>query len=282
MAENEEMRNEGGVDTAPTDTEEKEARALALGSPEYAKIKAKNLDFMDMVRWNTMQKMAQSFVQAGALPAAMNNANKVVMALQAGYEAGLKPIEALNSFYFVNGKIAMYGETVIRQVIRAGHKVKWGKCDGDSAEVTITRGDTGEAMTSSFTLAQARERGFLDKDGPWKKYPENMLKFRAFSMTAKFICPDALMGINIGEEIEAEVITQDGNREPIKATVHAAPSRPATGGTRKPLKDVLAETDTQEEKPADEPEKADKPAKGRKKKGDDDKPAEEPGTGKLL
>lgn len=186
--------------TQLTEQEESEARSLAIASPEYAKIKAKNLDFMDMSRWQTMGKMAQAFIQSGALPKVMENASRVVMALQAGYEAGIKPIEALNSFYFVNGKISMYGDTAIRQVLRAGHKVEWGICDATTATVTITRGDTGASMTSTFTMDEAKKRGMV-KD-IWLKFPENMLKFKAFGMTARFVCPDALMGISIKEDIE--------------------------------------------------------------------------------
>lgn len=183
-----------------TEAEASEARSLAIQSHEYARIKAKNLDFMDQSRWATMGQMAQAFIQSGALPKSMENAPKVIMALQAGYEAGIKPIEALNSFYFVNGKISMYGDTAIRQVIRAGHKVEWGKCDGETATVTITRGDTGATMTNTFTMTEAKKRGMV-KD-IWLKFPENMLKFKAFGMTARFLCPDALMGISIKEDIE--------------------------------------------------------------------------------
>lgn len=253
-----------GVDTGLSGDEDKAARGLVVASQEYASVKARNLAFMDPVRWATMGKIAQTFVQAGAMPAGMNAA-KAMMALQAGYEAGIAPIEAINSFYFVNGKIAMYGETVIRQVIRAGHRVEWGDCDATRANVTITRGDSGKSMSATFTIEQARDRGFLSKD-TWKKYPENMLKFRAFSMVAKFIAPDALMGIQIGEELEGEVIAPDGTRTPVKAA--AAPAAQQTG--HKPLADVLAEPDAQEESGSTEPNKDDK--KPRSKKSEDKKP----------
>lgn len=281
MAETDDTKAPGEdvVDTGLSQDEDKGARAMVVSSPEYAQVKARNLAFMDPVRWVTMQKMAQSFVQAGAMPASMNAA-KAVMALQAGYEAGLAPIEAINSFYFVNGKIAMYGEAVIRQVIRAGHKVTWGECNEKTATVTIERKDTQEKMSSTFTIQQAQERGFLSKD-TWKKYPENMLKFRAFSMVAKFIAPDALMGINIGEELEGEVINADtGVREPIKATVHTVPSR--TTGDRKPLADVLKEEDKPAEGGEDHGNLTPTVKKRARKAPKEEKPTEEPGNGKLL
>lgn len=166
-------------------------------------------------------------MQAGALPASIKNAQQLLMVLQAGYEAGLQPLEAVKSFYFVNGGIALFGEMAITMVIRAGHKVEWGNCTDQTATVTITRKDNGMSMTNTFTMAQANARGLTNKD-PWKKFPENMLKFKAFHMTAKFVCPDAFHGVNeIGEleeekeSVKAEIIS-DGGRiaPPILLTTH--------------------------------------------------------------
>lgn len=286
MAENDDIKAPGeeGVDTGLSPDEDKGARSMVLASPEYAAVKARNLAFMDPVRWTTMQKMAQAFVQSGALPQTMN-APKVVMALQAGFEAGLNPVEALNSFYFVNGKIAMYGEAVIRQVIRAGHKVTWGECNNKTATVTIKRKDTEEAMTSTFTIQQAQERGFLSKD-PWKKYPENMLKFRAFSMVAKFIAPDALMGLQIGEELEGEVINAEtAAREQIKI---AARTVAAMATSHKPLADVLKEEDggdkgkEMEALPDTHTEKSELPDTHPKRGRKAEKKQGEPGNAQLL
>lgn len=157
-----------------------------------------------------MDMIAKTFLNAGAMPKGIDTAPKLMVILQAGREAGLSPIEALNSLYFVNGKVAMYGEAVPLQIIRSGHAIKWGLCNAETATVTITRGDTDESMTTTFTMKEARDRGYTTNP-VYQKYPENMLKWRALGMTAKFICPDALKGIGIKEEMEAEVV-QDGGK----------------------------------------------------------------------
>lgn len=162
-----------------------------------------SLGFLNPKLWSAMQVAAQTFFQAGALPSSMNTTPKIVMCLQAGYEAGLKPLEALGSFYFVNGKLAMYGEKAIMLVQRAGHKIVWGKCDAETATITITRGDDPSAtMTNTFTMAEAKKRG-LTKNQAYEKSPENMLKFKAFHMTAKFVCPDAF-SMPLKEIVETE------------------------------------------------------------------------------
>lgn len=166
-------------------------------------------NFPSKEEWSTMQMVAQTLKQGGVLPRGIDTVQKMVVVLQAGREIGLAPMEALNSLYFVNGKVAMYGEAVPNQVMRAGHRIKWGKCDATQAEVTITRGDTGDHMTTKFTMKEAEERGYT-ANAIYKKYPENMLKWRALSMTAKFIAPDALRGIGIKEDMEVEVIDEGG------------------------------------------------------------------------
>lgn len=162
---------------------------------------AESIEFMNPKRWEIMHIIANTFQQSGALPATINTTPKLMMVLQAGFEAGLKPIEAINSFYFVNGRLAMYGDTCISQVKRAGHKVQWLNCDAMEATCKITRGDNGDSLESTFTIEMAKERGMATKD-VWKKYPENMLKFKAFHATAKFICPEALHGVPMKEELE--------------------------------------------------------------------------------
>lgn len=196
-------------------------------------------NFPTQAEWNTINTIATVLKQGGVIPKGIDTIQKMVVILQAGREIGLAPIESLNSLYFVNGKIAMYGEAVPNQIIRAGHRIIWGKCDATQAEVTIVRGDDGQKMTTRFTMEEAEKRGYTS-NAIYKKFPENMLKWRALSMTAKFIAPDALRGIGIKEDMEVEVLEEgtfknetDGKR--VKREVKGG-----TYGKRKPLSDSLA------------------------------------------
>lgn len=166
--------------------------------------KKQAIEFMNPERWSIMKTMAETFIQSGALPAAIKNAPQLIMAMQAGYEAGMQPIEAISSFAPINGRMTMYGDALISQVKKAGHKVQWGECTGEKATVTITRVDTGESMTETYSLDEADIAGLLGKDN-WRKYPKRMLKYKAFAEVAHFLVPDALRGIKITEEVEAEM-----------------------------------------------------------------------------
>lgn len=201
-------------------------------------------NFPTKEEWNTMELIAKTFIAGGAMPKGIDTAQKMMIVFQAARELNIPPVEALNSLYFVNGKVAMYGEVVPLQILRAGHKITWGTCDAREATVTITRGDTGESMSNTFTMSQAETRGYT-KNPIYKTYPENMLKWRVISMTAKFICPDALKGIGIKEEMEAELI-QDGsvfkgNEAKVAEVIASVPEKTKTKKAKKTLDEAISE-----------------------------------------
>ena len=196
------------METQPTAQTQIEKVETLPPSPAYIqKAEQEALAMFNPKIWSQMNIVAGVFMQSGALPATIKNAPQLMMVLQAGVEVGLKPIEAMNSFYFVNGKLAMYGEKALALVRRAGHKISWGECNAETATITITRGDSGESMTSTITAKMVKDRG-IDKNPVFGKYPENFLKFKAFHMTAKFIVPDALSGQTVGEAVDDSMVVE--------------------------------------------------------------------------
>ena len=216
----------------------------------YRAAEAKSLEFMNPKRWQVMTAMAQTFINSGSVPASIQNAAQMIMVFQAGFEAGMQPVESLNAFYIVNGKITMYGDAVTSQIIKAGHTVEWGDCDDTKAEVTITRGDNGKAMTGKFTIDMAEKKGlFKTAKGTdnifWKKYPENMLKYKALGLIVDFIVPDALRGVSVKEVVEADlgddaltnIVAASGkpSHRPVAVLVGTQPS-----STRPSLRDAIS------------------------------------------
>lgn len=241
--------------TTPTDPKDpsKSMEVIPPSEEYYRAAEAKSLEWMNPKRWQVMNAMAQTFINSGALPDSIKNAAQLIMVMQAGYEAGMQPLESINAFYIVNGKITMYGDAVTAQVIKHGHTVEWGTCDGTEAEVTITRKDNGKSMTGKFTIEMAIERGLTTyNDGKpnvfWRKFPANMLKYKALGEIVDFIVPDALHGAPIKEVIEADM-------DPVTATIVApratpAPLPAATPATRPSLQDALAKPAVPPKKPA--------------------------------
>lgn len=211
------------------DTKLEVMEQLPAPSNEYiAQAEARSLEFMNPKRWQVMNVMAQTFIQSGALPSSIKNAAQLIMVWQRGYEAGMQPMEALDAFYFVNGKLSIYGDMAIAQVIKAGHEVDFANSNDKTATCTITRGDTKKSLTGTFTMAMANERGLTAGKDPWKKSPENMLKFKAFHSIAKFIVPEALRGIQIKEIAETEIEVDS------PMTSHADPKVAAVKAAKKP------------------------------------------------
>ena len=94
-------------------------------SKEMAPVGQVFSSFPTQAEWNTLNVIAKTLKEGGVLPKGIDTVQKMVVALQAGREIGLQPIEAMNCLYFVNGKVSMYGEAVPNQIIRAGHTIKW-------------------------------------------------------------------------------------------------------------------------------------------------------------
>lgn len=208
-------------------------------------------NFMNPNRWAIMTAMANTFIASKALPKSIENAPQLMMVMQAGFEAGMQPLQAINSFYFVNGKLSMYGDAVIAQVMRAGHKVEFYDCDDKTASCRITRGDNGQVMETTFTMEMVKARG-LDRNPVFKTNPENMLKFKAFHMNAKFIAPEAVRNMQIKEVLETEMdlpAVQPENVIPPKTT-----SRAKSAKTVEASVVPVAPAEAKKEEKAPEPE----------------------------
>lgn len=189
--------------------EKKEVFLPAPGQRVSDEMRLQGANYYNPIVWSGMIKLAKTLIDAKAVPDGLDTEAKVLVALEAGREIGISPINALNSFYIVKGKVSIYGDTAIALVLRDGHQVDWGVCDAKEANVAITRGDNGKKMEAKFTYADAERKGLTKYDNGkinifWTKYPENMLKFKAFGSIARFIVADSLRGMSIKEELEGD------------------------------------------------------------------------------
>lgn len=191
-------------------------------------------EYFSPQKWNYMTIMAKVFIKAKALPVGIDNAEKLMMVLQTGYESGMKPMEAIRSFYFVNGKLTIYGRAQVAQVIRAGYDVEWGECNLETATVTIIK-KPRKPHTETYTMQEAELAGLPKSNAfVWGKYPKNMLRWKAFGNAARFYCPEALDGLYNKEEMEASM------DEPVQAEVIDVVT-----SDDEPAKDEAAATDEQ-------------------------------------
>lgn len=163
-------------------------------------------DYNTPAYWQRIKEMAKEFHSAGALPAHWNSAPRILMGIQAGTEMGLQPMEALTTLLIVNGKVSMEGIAMLKKIRQAGVRVKWDESTNEKCTVTLTRPeDDTDTHTETFTIEDAQQAGLVHKDN-WKKYPKDMLRWKALSRAARFHCPDIAQGAYI-TEVDAEEIS---------------------------------------------------------------------------
>lgn len=120
------------------------------------------------------------------------NMPAILACVQTGRALGLPDMAALRSIHIVDGKATFSAELMVSLVRRAGHSITGTSAEG-SATVTGRRGDNGDEMTVTWTLAMAERAGLKGKQN-WQRYPEAMLWARAVSQLCRMLFPDVFIG----------------------------------------------------------------------------------------
>jgi ribosome modulation factor len=129
----------------------------------------------------------------------------IMAAIVRGMEIGLAPMQALSNIAVINGRASIWGDALPALLQRAGHSLdSWIEGEGDQmvAVAEVTRGDTGKVYRRTFSVADAKAAGLLGKAGPWQQYRSRMLQMRARSFAARDGAADALMGLQVAEEMQ--------------------------------------------------------------------------------
>lgn len=151
-------------------------------------------------------RLANALAQSGDMvpKAFQGNPNATMAAIVRGMEVGLAPMQALASIAVINGRASLWGDAVPALIQRAGHHIDVdyeGAGDNLVAVATLTRGDTGKQVVRRFGYADAKRAGLLGKPGPWQQYPQRMIAARARSWAVRDGAADALMGLQVAEEV---------------------------------------------------------------------------------
>ena len=151
-------------------------------------------------------RLSQALAGAGDMvPKAYQGQPQMIMAAIArGMEIGLAPMQALSNIAVINGRASLWGDALPALVQRAGHHIDVeyeGSGDNLCAVATLTRGDTGRKVVRQFSMADAKRAGLLGKQGPWQSYPQRMILNRARAWAIRDGAADALMGLQVAEEV---------------------------------------------------------------------------------
>lgn len=168
-------------------------------------------EFLNPTIWGQMKAMSQAFVKSGALPKSENDFT-ILMKIQAGYEMGMKPLEAVKSFYFVNGTMNIFGSATMRRIREHGWRISY-KDEPNKCTVTVSKGD--ESYTDSLTFEEAEKSGWTKSQyglkPAWVDGVNRRLKLRygATSILIKTYIPEVL-----GSATDIAEVAMDYDLEP--------------------------------------------------------------------
>lgn len=127
-----------------------------------------------------------------------------LIAMQWGYEIGLKPLQAMQSIATINGKPGLFGDAGKAILLANGCII-----EEDDTEIVkknqrgrckITR--PGRPPTErTFSLEDAQTANLWGKEGPWRTYPWRQMAWRAFWFAARDAASDLLRGLSGAEEL---------------------------------------------------------------------------------
>ena len=143
---------------------------------------------------------------------------EAAVAMMYGQEVGLPPMTSLQRIIVINGKPTLDAGAMTALIRREGHSLT-GDATSESATATGVRRDTGDTMSVTFTMEDAKRAGLVRQNSPWTKFPKSMLWSRAVSQLARELFGDVLLGISyVPEEMEAVEEDRPGK--------HSKPSTP--------------------------------------------------------
>ncbi len=177
----------------------------------------------------------------------------IMAAIARGMEIGLAPMQALSNIAVINGRASIWGDALPALIQRAGHDIDSGiEGEGDQmvAWAEVTR-SSGKVYRRTFSVADAKKAGLWGKTGPWQSYPQRMLQMRARSYAARDGAADALMGLQVAEEMQDVAPMRDvtpAPKGPNLAQRLAAPPAPP------PDAEIQGEIVPPEDDPAPPPE----------------------------
>ena len=169
----------------------------------------------DKKQFDQLLRAANMLSQTSIIPATyQGKPQDCFVALEMATRMGVSPLVVMQNMYVVKGKPAWAGQACTMFINSCGKftqvkHVYTGEKGTDSrgCYVTATRISDGVQVNGvEVTIAMAKAEGWTVDPRPsipskWKTMPELMLAYRASAFFARVHCPEALMGVQLADEI---------------------------------------------------------------------------------
>lgn len=160
-------------------------------------------------QFNQLLRAAQMLSQTSIIPQSyQGKPQDCFVAIEMANRMGVSPLVVMQNMYVVKGKPAWAGQACTMFINSCGKftgvkHVYTGEKGTDSrgCYVTATRISDGVQVNGvEVTIAMAKAEGWTSNT-KWRNMPELMLAYRASAFFARVHCPEALMGVQLVDEI---------------------------------------------------------------------------------
>ena len=160
-------------------------------------------------QFNQLLRAANMLSQTSIIPATyQGKPQDCFVAIEMANRMGVSPLVVMQNMYVVKGKPAWAGQACTMFINSCGKfaqvkHVYTGEKGTDSrgCYVTATRISDGVQVNGvEVTIAMAKAEGWTSNT-KWRNMPELMLAYRASAFFARVHCPEALMGVQLVDEI---------------------------------------------------------------------------------
>ena len=178
---------------------------VASPQPELAPVTV----WTDKKQFDQLLRAANMLSQTSIIPATyQGKPQDCFVALEMATRMGVSPLVVMQNMYVVKGKPAWAGQACTMFINSCG-KFAGAKhaytgergTDSRGCYVTATRISDGVQVNGvEVTIAMAKAEGWTSNT-KWRNMPELMLAYRASAFFARVHCPEALMGVQLVDEI---------------------------------------------------------------------------------
>lgn len=176
-----------------------------------------NVGFMDFTNFDNAIKCAELIAKSSICPTIYKGKSEdVLVAVQFGFEIGLKPLQAIQNIAVINGRPCVWGDAALAICLSKPEFEYIHEHFNEDTKVaicTVKRVGMPERM-ETFSMEDAKTAGLWNKQGPWSTYPKRMLQMRARGFALRDIAADWLKGLILREE------AQDYPIEPVEKEVN--------------------------------------------------------------
>lgn len=182
--------------------------AVARVKPEQQTL-AMNTRGVSLRSLDDVWRLAQWIAESPFSTKSLHDPKSIAVAIMAGMPLGLDPFTSVQGISVINGKPALYGDTLLAVCQNSGRfdHQRFEECyegqngtDEYAAVCKVARVG-GNQIARSFSVAQATRAGLWGKSGPWTQYPARMLQMRARAFALRDTFADVLHGMGMVEEI---------------------------------------------------------------------------------